>query len=227
MRRISLFLLLMCFCFLTNAQQKISTMANAESVFKIIENKTLLSENLSKAEMLSAVSYQQFSFNSKDSSPISNELSNYLQKAGNFIPDMGGEDINVTYDNCSDVTPTVLTNGVPVTFTGDTSEGTTSPEESSVLGAGAVWEAVTLTGDCNNLTIDYCGTAAGIMSTMFIIYTTDCPPTAYVIGTYDFITCVDGNGTLYFTSLPAGTYYIPVLADSAYNTTLGEYTMNE
>ena len=135
----------------------------------------------------------------------------------------GGDD--GTSDNCSDVTPTTLTNGVSVTFTGDTSEGTASTEEMNVLGYGAVWEAVTLTGDCNNLTIDYCGTPVGNMSNMFIVYTPDCPATSYVVGSYDFTTCGDGNGTLRFIGLPAGTYYLPVIIDGSFNV-LGEYTMN-
>ena len=135
------------------------------------------------------------------------------------------EEAGATSDNCSDVTPTTLTNGVSVTFTGDTSEGTASTEEMNVLGYGAVWEAVTLTGSCNNLTIDYCGTPSGHMSNMFIVYTPDCPATSYVIGSYDFTTCGDGNGTLRYTGLPAGTYYLPVIIDGSFNV-LGEYTMN-
>ena len=129
-------------------------------------------------------------------------------------------------DNCGDITPTELTNGVPVTFNGTTEGGTGSPEELSVLGSAAVWEAVTLTGDCNDLTIDYCGTPAGNMDgNFFIVYTLDCPATAFTIGSYDFTTCGDGNGTLRFTGLPAGTYYLPVIVDPSSNN-LGDYVMN-
>ena len=128
-------------------------------------------------------------------------------------------------DDCSGVTPTELTNGVPVTFNGTTVGGTASPEEMAVLGYGAVWEAVTLTGDCNNLTVDYCGTPSGNMNNMFIVYTPDCPATSYVIGSYDFATCGDGNGTIRYNNLPAGTYYLPVILDPASNT-LGDYVMN-
>lgn len=129
-------------------------------------------------------------------------------------------------DNCEDITPTTLTNGTPATFTGTTEGATGSTEEINILGYAAVWEAVTLTGDCNNLTVDYCGTTPGVMDgQMFIVYTDSCPTTDFVIGTYDFTTCGDGNGTIRFYNLPAGTYYLPVIVDTAFNT-LGEYTMN-
>jgi len=129
-------------------------------------------------------------------------------------------------DNCGDVTPTTLTNGTPVTFTGTTEGATGSPEEIGVLGYAAVWEAVTLTGDCNNLTVDYCGTTPGVMNgNMFIVYTDSCPVSDFVVGTYDWTTCSDGNGTIRFYNLPAGTYYLPVIVDTTLNT-LGEYTMN-
>ena len=129
-------------------------------------------------------------------------------------------------DDCSGVTPTTLTNGTPVTFNGTTEGGTASAEEMAVLGYGAVWEAVTLTGDCNDLTIDYCGTPAGNMDgNFFIVYTPDCPATSYVIGAFDWGTCGDGNGTLRFTGLPAGTYYLPVILDPA-NNNMGAYVMN-
>ena len=129
-------------------------------------------------------------------------------------------------DNCGDVTPTTLTNGTPATFTGTTEGATGSAEELTILGFPAVWEAVTLTGDCNNLTVDYCGTTPGVMDgQIFVVYTQSCPVTDFVIGTYDFTTCGDGNGTVRFYNLPAGTYYLPVIVDPTFNT-LGEYTMN-
>jgi len=129
-------------------------------------------------------------------------------------------------DDCSGVTPTVLTNGVPVTFNGTTEGATQSPDETAVVGFTAVWEAVTLTGECNNLTVDYCGTSLDVMDSFSTIYTLGCPSTSWVAGTNDQTTCGDGNGTIRFFNLPAGTYYLPVVADLDYNTALGDYTMN-
>ncbi|HLV24617.1 MAG TPA: T9SS type A sorting domain-containing protein [Moheibacter sp.] len=128
-------------------------------------------------------------------------------------------------DNCEDITPTVLTNGVSVTFNGTTVGGTSSDEEIALLDYGAVWEAVTLTGDCNNLAVDYCGTIPENMYSSFVVYTLGCDATEYVPGVFDFITCEDGNTTVRFANLPAGTYYLPVILDWAFNTP-GEYVMN-
>jgi len=128
-------------------------------------------------------------------------------------------------DNCSSVTPVTLTNGTTVTFTGTTVGATASADETSVLTAAAVWEAVTLTGTCNNLTVDYCGTPAGVMANFFIV-ASDCPASTLIFGvSNNTTTCPDGNGIITFFNLPAGTYYLPVLADPAF-TTLGNYTMN-
>jgi len=127
-------------------------------------------------------------------------------------------------DDCSGATPVTLVNGTPVTITGSTMGGTASADETAVLGAAAVWQAVTLTGECNNLTVDYCGTAPDVMSVFFVVYT-DCPLTEYTLGASDLTRCADVNGAVVFYNLPAGTYYLPVLADPFYIVP-GDYTMN-
>jgi len=99
---------------------------------------------------------------------------------------------------------------VPVTFTGTTVGASASSDEANVFGFAAVWQAVTLTGGCNNLTFDYCGTAAGVMAQAFISYS-DCPLTGFTAGIDNTTTCGDGNITVDFHNLPAGTYYIPVI----------------
>ena len=82
---------------------------------------------------------------------------------------------------------------------------------------------VTLTGDCNFLTVDYCGTAPGVMDFLFTVFT-DCPITGFTFGALDPVPCADGNGRVTFTALPAGTYYLPVLADAGF-IIQGDYTM--
>ena len=127
-------------------------------------------------------------------------------------------------DNCVDVVPTTLTNGTPVTFHGTTIGATAAESEYQEFGYGAVWEAVTLTGECNILTVDYCGTPVGNMNnTMQSL--TPCPIAGRLGGVMDWTICPDENGTIKFYNLPAGTYYIPVVVDPDSNT-LGEYTMN-
>ena len=134
----------------------------------------------------------------------------------------GGIVLPPANDDCSGVTPAVLNaGGDSVTLTGTTAGGTASPEEMLTFSTGAVWEAVTLTGDCNNLTIDFCGTNPDVTSNTFPLLT-GCPLTGYVIGNYESTSCEDGNLTITFKNLPAGTYYIPVKI----NNIRGEYTMH-
>jgi|GEM_PF-1804143 len=125
-------------------------------------------------------------------------------------------------DNCEDVTPTVLTNGIPVSFTGTTVGGSANPGEPRAL----VWEVVTLTGTRNTLTVSFCGTTPGNMTRTYPYYYKDCPPTErFSADSNDKTTCSDENVTYRFNNLPAGTYYLPVIVDAG-NNTLGEYTMN-
>ncbi len=126
-------------------------------------------------------------------------------------------------DDCSAITPTTLVNGAaPVTFTGTTFGPTADAAETAILGAAAAWEAVTLTV-CSDLQIDYCGTLPGNMANAFIVYA-DCPLTAFTAGTYEATTCVDGNFTIKFLGLAAGTYYLPVYCGGG--NILGAYTMH-
>lgn len=161
-------------------------------------------------------------------------MKNYLCSIGLFTlilllsqsflsPIMGQAPAN---DNCEYVTPTVLTNGTSATFTGTTVGATANENETNIFGRAVVWQAVTLTGEYNNLTVDFCGTPPGNMTRAYRSYTTSCPVTErFNSQNYDNTTCSDGNITYRFEYLPAGTYYLPVIVDAS-NNTLGEYTMN-
>lgn len=126
-------------------------------------------------------------------------------------------------DNCPATPVSVITNGPTVNMSGTTWGATTSPDELAVFAAPAVWHAVTLTDSCNTLTVDYCGTLPGNMIQAFIVYT-DCPVTMFIQGTFDFSTCGDGNATITFPGLPAGTYNLPIFAGSPNNP--GPYLFN-
>lgn len=130
-------------------------------------------------------------------------------------------------DNCSDVTPIPLLSGEEVIFTGTTAGATASSNESAVFGIGLVWEAVILTEDCSNLEINFCGTAPHIMSSGMIKITDTCPASnTFDAFLYDYFSCGDNNLTVKYTNLPAGTYYIPVMADRQVGENIpGEYTM--
>ena len=133
----------------------------------------------------------------------------------------------VANDDCSTATPVILTDGAAPTIINATNVGSTpSAAETNILGFGAVWYAVTMTGSCNhNLSIRYCGTAAGVQSDVFIVYT-PCPLTTYTpTSNFSNLTCGDGNYVVNFQNLASGTYYIPVLSQAGYQP-LGNYTIS-
>lgn len=140
-------------------------------------------------------------------------------EAGTFSLCLSGPPMPPPNDDCSGITPTTLVNGAaPVTFTGTTYAATYDAAFSTIV----VWEAVTLT-ECGDLQIDYCGTDPSVMQSALIYYTA-CPVVGFTAGTYDVTTCSDGNVTVYFSNLPAGTYYLPVLGGNP--NTPGSYIMN-
>jgi hypothetical protein len=79
---------------------------------------------------------------------------------------------------------------------------------------GHAWEAFTI-DEASDVTIDYCGTSPAFELVYISLYT-DCPCT--VAGDYiladdtDWDLCGDGNVTMHFYGLDAGTYYLPILS---------------
>lgn len=133
-------------------------------------------------------------------------------------------------DQCSSVTPANLAVGSFVNFVGDNTGATMTGDYESgsqleAAGLPSVWHAFTTT-ECANVTVSYCGTTPSF-DNVWIVLTTDCPASdAFVVAdAYDTTTCADGNFTVHFTGLPAGTYYLPVLTDEA-NGVAGPYTIN-
>ncbi len=144
---------------------------------------------------------------------------------GNFTLTMtccGSTPVN---DDCSGAVPVTLVSGVPVTEFGD---GTCSTPDGGYYTYPTVWHAVTLTGSCNNLTVDWCGTAPGIMDqNAWIIINPSCPLTPFgdtFASSYDNTTCGDGNWTINYNYLAPGTWYIGVLV--GLGNTPGPYTIN-
>ena len=121
-------------------------------------------------------------------------------------------------DLCSTVVPETLTVGSSITFTGDNTDATITGDylagsELELLGLASVWHAFTTT-ECANVQVSYCGTTPEFLN-FWIILSTDCPAETLIFNT-DFNTtaCGDGNGTINFANLPAGTYYLPVMLDT-------------
>src|SRR6185295_4439868 len=121
-------------------------------------------------------------------------------------------------DDCSAAVPVVLVNGVPVTEFGDNTGATI---DCGYYTMPTVWHAVTLP-NCMNLRVDYCGNTPGRFGDVWIILNPTCPLSCYgdiFANNYNSADCGDGNWTVNFTNLAAGTYYIPILSqESGYNT---------
>jgi hypothetical protein len=117
-------------------------------------------------------------------------------------------------DDCSAVSPVVLTNGVPQVFTGNTDDAT--PD--GIFYAPSVWHEITLT-TCSDLTISYCGNAPNIQ-TVWLTIATECPisSTGYINTTISNNDCFDNSYNVFFDNLPAGNYWIPVIGDYGGNT---------
>jgi len=122
-------------------------------------------------------------------------------------------------DNCEDVTPTILTPGVPTTFTGNNECAT---NQCSYFPGGHVWEAFTTTipGD---ISLEYCG-SVGVWQNAWLNLTTDCPCTGFTDAASFGFTCVDSNVQMVWENFPAGTYYYPVMLDPALGSE-GDYTI--
>jgi Secretion system C-terminal sorting domain len=119
-------------------------------------------------------------------------------------------------DECADAVIQNLSVPGSVSVNGDNT-GATNTEG---LPVNAVWEGFTIT-DCANVTIAYCGTTPAF-GQFFISLVSDCLFTTITDST-STSACVDGNPTVTFANLPAGTYLYPV-AQTALAT--GAYTIS-
>ncbi|HOP06205.1 MAG TPA: choice-of-anchor J domain-containing protein [candidate division Zixibacteria bacterium] len=153
----------------------------------------------------------------------------------NFIIEVGGYSTNTgdgiltvyctpceapENDNCEDVTPVVLADGVPVTFYGD---NTCATNQCASFEGGHVWEAFTIE-TMADVTLDYCGTSPAF-GNVWLNLAIGCPCADFTTaGTYNTDDCGDGNITIVWESLEAGTYYYPVLLDPDYDAE-GPYTI--
>jgi hypothetical protein len=102
-----------------------------------------------------------------------------------------------------------------VTVTGDNTGAT----DTEGIGVNSVWEAFTIT-ECADVTVDYCGTTPAF-GNWFISITDDCLGTNITDASVSD-TCADGNASITFLQLAAGTYYYPVLQDAS---ATGPYTI--
>ena len=87
---------------------------------------------------------------------------------------------------------------------------------------GWEWVAFELT-QCANVQISYCGTPSFQYGALNMYG--DCGTLFINSQTYDFVTCVDGNPTIFFEDLSPGNYYYPVLWSLPLNM-VGPYQIN-
>lgn len=131
-------------------------------------------------------------------------------------------------DQCANIIPTSLSVGGTINFSGDNTGATMtndyapgSPLEGE--GLASVWHAFTIT-ECATVTLSYCGTDPAFAN-VWIVIATECPADALVFSdNFENTTCADGNFTVGFSSLPAGTYYVPVMNDPG-SSSVGPYTI--
>lgn len=123
-------------------------------------------------------------------------------------------------DLCTNVVAESLDVGAALTFTGENSGAL----DTEGLGQGSVWHAFTTT-ECANVKVDYCGTTPAFGNAFLALFI-GCPFTDFVSPMdFDTETCTDGNLTINYPDLPAGTYFYAVMLD-AENGAEGAYTVN-
>jgi len=120
-------------------------------------------------------------------------------------------------DDCSAVTPVALPVGSTLTFTGNNTNATI---DCSLLTWANVWHAFTTT-QCSDVVVDLCGTSP-LFNTVGIILT-QCACSSLIFGSYNSSECGDGNYTIHFNDLPAGTYYYAVYSEPSCQ---GNYTVH-
>lgn len=137
----------------------------------------------------------------------------------------GGAPVN---DDCSTLPDMTLPLGGSLTFTGDNTGATSANdfEPGSPLDGvdPCVWHKFTTSG-CANITVSYCTTSPAFQAVLAIL-SPSCPTGADYQSyfSYNYDDCGNGNGTIYYTGVPAGTWYLPVMANTFVNA-VGPYTV--
>lgn len=122
-------------------------------------------------------------------------------------------------DDCTGVVNQALNAGGSITFNGDNTGAT---DDGQGLGFAQTWESFTTT-ECLDIMLEYCGSSI-VFGNVFIRLYDGCPFANFEQNvSWNATDCVDGNITVYWTNVPAGTWYYPVLADVGSE---GAYTIN-
>lgn len=131
-------------------------------------------------------------------------------------------------DQCTAVTPVIITPGGSTTYTG-TTLGATTTGDGSFTANPTVWHAFTLTG-CADVTLSYCGNNPPF-GNVWLNLATACPPFSFTpAGTFNNTSCTSGpaNYQVTWLGLAAGTYYVPIMGLSTtpgFTNTPGPYSV--
>ncbi|MCP4246918.1 MAG: hypothetical protein GY778_07700 [bacterium] len=145
------------------------------------------------------------------------------------------------HDTCAGaITVPVPTDGSEITINGNNSGATQGGDPdgcfTNMQEDGIWWESFSI-GTCADVHISFCCTGPATQEPMWILLASDCPCTAAIQETaHNF-----GGGTLLeecdantgpsqlimtYDDLPAGTYWIPILADTAEGSPLQDYAIH-
>jgi hypothetical protein len=119
-------------------------------------------------------------------------------------------------DLCQNAVVQTLPPDGSITITGDNT-GSTDTED---FGNPVSWEAFWI-DTCATVTVSYCGTDP-LFELVYSILIVGCPDFIANVQNNGTEFCGDGNVTITYESLPAGTYYVPVLRIAGAE---GPYTM--
>ncbi len=115
-------------------------------------------------------------------------------------------------DSCATATPVALAADVPIVFTGD---NTCASNDCSEVSGAQTWHAFTTT-EMLDVEVSYCNTDSA-WNNYYIVLADACPCGSLLFAdSYEFTSCVNGNITIRYDELPAGTYYLPVLRSPFY-----------
>jgi len=122
-------------------------------------------------------------------------------------------------DNCEDVTPVALTADVPYTFTGN---NVCATNQCPSFPGPHVWIAFTtpIQGD---VSLEYCN-STGVWGNCWLNMAYGCPCDSFTVAAAFGFTCSDGNVQMQWNSMPAGTYYYPVMLDPGFGS-IGDYSI--
>jgi len=124
-------------------------------------------------------------------------------------------------DECENAIITAVeVDGPVITVNGN---GTNATDENN-MGVAHIWEAFSLDA-CADVTLDFCGSSPVPLIIFNSLFNSCDISNIFQNGSLNTDLCTDGNQAMNYTSLPAGTYYYPVVADESLGG-FDEYTLS-